>query len=133
MSKSFKMYRFVLYFTLTIISTFGCGFKLLEPQFQICSTPFPVKLTVLRKMASGVGGTHCDKIVKPNYAEVRTPDFYRFFFTLKIFVVTSCNSCIGATRIIAMFGSTSSMNTNVDNCVQLTVKHFKAPLKLVCN
>ena len=84
-------------------------------------------------MASGVGGTHCYKIVKPNYREVRIPDFYRFFFTLKIFVVTSCNSCIGATRIIAMFGSTSSMNMNVDYSVQLTVKHFKAHLKWDCN
>ena len=110
-------------------------FEVLEPQFQLFSMPFAVKVdTVAEELQMELVELQCDTILKQKYAEVEIPEFYTFLPRERFPKLLSA-----AARIIAMFGSTyvceqffSSMKLNQTVLRSpLTDEHLQATLRLV--
>ncbi|XP_067949860.1 general transcription factor II-I repeat domain-containing protein 2-like [Watersipora subatra] len=110
-------------------------FKLLEPQFQLFSTPFAVEIdAIAEELQMELVELQCDTILKQKYAEVGIPEFYTFLSRERFPRLLSATA-----RILPMFGSTfaceqffSSMKVNKSVLrSQLTNEHLQATLRLV--
>ena len=110
-------------------------FEKLQPQFQLFSTPFAVKIdSVAAELQMELAELQCDTILKQKYADEGIPKFYSFISRERFSGLYSASA-----RIIPMFGSTyvceqffSSMKFNKSSLrSQVTDEDLQATLKLL--
>ncbi|CAM5133327.1 unnamed protein product [Natator depressus] len=110
-------------------------FKVLEPHFQLFSTPFAVEIdNVAEEMQMELVELQCDTILKQKYTDVGIPEFYQFLSQERLPMLFSASA-----RVMTMFGSAyiceqffSSMKINKSVLrSRLTDEHLQATLRLV--
>ena len=109
-------------------------FKVLQPQFQLLSTPFAVQIDdVAEELQMELAEFQSDTFLKQKHADVGIPKFYSFLSRERFPRLLSATA-----RIIAMFGSTyvceqffSSMKVNKSVIrSRLTDEHLQATLRV---
>lgn len=133
--KCLKEYRDLLSNLLQQFDVRFEDFKILEPQFQLFSTPFAVEVdNVAEELQMELVELQCDTILKQKYVELGIPEFYTFLPRDRFPRLHSATA-----RILAMFGSTyvceqffSSMKINKSVLrSRLTDEHLQATLRLL--
>ena len=100
--KYLKEYTDVLFNLLHQFDLRFKDFRVLEPQFQLFSTPFAVEIdNVAEELQMELVELQCDTILKQKYAELGIPEFYRYLSRERFPKLFSATA-----RIIVMFGST---------------------------
>ena len=109
-------------------------FKVLQPQFQLFSSPFAVQIDdVTEELQMELAELQSDTILKQKHADVGIPKFYSFLSRERFPRLLSATA-----RIIAMFGSTyvceqffSSMKANKSVIrSRLTDEHLQATFRV---